>query len=235
MTNLKGNKADYFGRLPKPDNMTGKTVHDRVTQVLRIGIQENILPANLRLNQGKLAASLNVSVTPVREALRDLLSEGLVIMDPRKGAIVAGLTMSDFHQANLLMEALEKVWAQLVVEAITDEEIDEAERLQEQMRKDPSTYVLLNTEFHNVLTAAARSPRLASMLEVLRAFGARVLNTALTHVPERIAEGIFEHEAILTGLRKRSRKDVAAAVLAHARPTWRIFEEILQASEKKAE
>ena len=80
------------------DSVTGKTVQARVYQVLRDAIFDGTFPSQARIRQSEIAATLGVSVSPVREALRDLAAQGLVAFDPHRGATVASFEVADFEE-----------------------------------------------------------------------------------------------------------------------------------------
>lgn len=223
--------ADAYRLIPSPDKMPGRTVHERVREALRASVLDGTLAADSRLRQVEIADRLGVSVTPVREALRDLAADGLVKLDAHRGAIVASMSLEEFVEIRLLMEALEPVWAALVVRNITDEELERATRLQERMTLHPDEYLEINGEFHDLLTAAARAPRLLSMLGALRASSAAVVRRAVGHDPERVNHGIKEHWPLLDGLRARDPDAVSTAILDHLRPTWDLVERIMRESE----
>jgi DNA-binding GntR family transcriptional regulator len=221
--------------IPSPDRMQGKTVHERVREALRSSVLDGALPSNYRLRQTELAEYLGVSVTPVREALRDLAAEGLIRMDPHRGAVVADMSLEEFVEIRLLMEALERVWAQLVVRNITDDDLARADLLQQRLEANPDEYLTVNPAFHDLLTTAARAPRLAAMLAALRGSSEAVVRRAVGHKPTRVAEGIEEHVTLMAALHARDAEAVAEAILAHFRPTWDVVEGIMRAAEENPE
>ena len=117
----------------------------------------------LALIQADLATMLNVSTTPVREALRDLATEGLITLDRHRGGVVRELNWQEMEEIRLIRHQLEPLAVRLVVENITDEELAEAERLRARMAKerDLGNWVELNTQFHLVFhdSTGVQSPR----------------------------------------------------------------------------
>lgn len=220
--------GDALHQIPSPDRMPGRTVHERVREALRSSVVDGTLPSNFRLRQFDIAETLGVSVTPVREALRDLAAEGLVRMDAHRGAVVAQMSLDDFIEIRLLMESLERVWASLVVRRITDEELEQAAALQEEMAAHPDRYLEINPAFHDLLTDAARAPRLAAMLASLRGNSQAVVRRAIGHDPDRVPHAIEEHWELLEAVRARDADAAAAAMLDHFRPTWDLVEGIMR-------
>src|SRR3990172_11947171 len=86
---------------------TRQTAHEFVRGVLRRAILNGELASGSRLVQAELAAMLDVSTTPVREALRDLATEGLVQFDPHRGAIVSELSSEDVHAISAFRTVLD--------------------------------------------------------------------------------------------------------------------------------
>ena len=99
-----------------------------VFETLRDAIITQVLKPGERLMEIQLADEMGVSRTPVREAIRKLELEGLVVMVPRKGAYVAGVSMKDIHEVYEVRSALEMLAVTLAAERITEEELDALER-----------------------------------------------------------------------------------------------------------
>jgi DNA-binding GntR family transcriptional regulator len=223
-------------RIPSPDLMLGKTVHERVRESLRTAVIDGVLPPAFRLRQSDIASSLGVSVTPVREALRDLASEGLIRMDAHRGAVVRSIDLDEFIEIRLLLDTLWPVCVRLTVERITDAEVERMIDLQKRMEKRPSDYILLNAEFHDIMSLAARAPRIKAMLDSLRVGTDQILRTALgTVAPNRLHEGIEEHKAILDALVRRDADDLVTAIMVHQTPTWDAVEATIRSAQASAD
>ena len=100
-------------------------LRDVVFNTLRQGILTGELKPGERLMEIHLANKLGVSRTPIREAIRKLELEGLVIMIPRKGAEVADITEKSLRDVLEVRKALEELAVQLACEKITQEELEE--------------------------------------------------------------------------------------------------------------
>jgi DNA-binding GntR family transcriptional regulator len=213
------------------------TVHERVRETLRNEILSGALRPGEHLRQSALAAELQVSVSPVREALRDLAAEGFVRFDPRRGASVRMVDLAEFLEIRTLMETLEPLAARLAAERITADELDRMRALQERLElvRTPEEYTPLNTAFHDVLTDATRSPRLQAFVESLNGSSQLVVAAALDAVPHRVEQAVAEHRPMLAALAARDPEALTSAALAHRRPTWDAVEAIVrrQAAERK--
>ncbi len=145
---------------------------DIVCAMLRELIISGELSAAEPLRQRDLAARFGVSQTPVREALRRLESEGLVVNDPHKGATVAVSRQGIVQENSLIRAALEPLGARLAADAITEEQLEDLRRLNDEMTAladggDPGHYGELNRRFHFAIYESAASPMLLSMMRLL--------------------------------------------------------------------
>ena len=143
-----------------------QTAHATVTKRLRDAVLSGSIRPGTRLVQSELAKALGVSVTPVREALRDLAGEGLIDFDAFRGATVHIPTVDELHDIFDVRTHLIELSVRRGVSAITPEELAEARRLSVQMAKerDQFNWVELNRKFHQIIEGAARSPQLSLIL-----------------------------------------------------------------------
>ena len=109
-------------------------LRDVVFNTLRQAILRGELKPGERLMEIQLANKLGVSRTPIREAIRKLELEGLVLMIPRKGAEVAEITEKNMRDVLEVRKALEELAVQLACEKITAEEIEEMKKAAEEFR-----------------------------------------------------------------------------------------------------
>jgi DNA-binding GntR family transcriptional regulator len=106
---------------------------DEVAGRLRADIMTGVLRAGTFIRLDETAAQLGVSITPVREALRTLRGEGMVQLEPHRGHVVVPLSRGDVEDIFWLQTAIAKELAATAVERITDAEIDELERLNDEL------------------------------------------------------------------------------------------------------
>ena len=150
-----------------------KPLRELVFETLREAIASGRLKPGQRLMELQLAEDLGVSRTPVREAIRQLELEGLVVMVPRKGAYVAELSLRDMAEVFEMRAALDGLAAALAAERITEEEIDFLERclleISDAIAAKTSKPVLKQTPpSTSALYRASRNMRLAQTIANLR-------------------------------------------------------------------
>lgn len=172
---------------------------DMVTALLREEILAGELRGSSTLRQRDLAVRFGVSQTPVREALRRLESEGLVVSSAHRGALVAEACVGAVEENYQIRAALESLGARLAARAIGPDELDHLADLNVMMRAvgdDRAAYGRLNREFHFCIYQAADSPLLLSLMRLLwqsMPDGPQVLRSH--------AESARQHEALIEALR----------------------------------
>jgi DNA-binding GntR family transcriptional regulator len=186
-----------------PRDGSRRTAHELVRDTLRRAILRGTLPGGLRLVQAEIAAQLEVSTTPVREALRDLATEGLIRLDAHRGAIVRELDYSEVEEIYDLRKLLEPEALRRAAENITEEELEHAASLQAQMDgvTDAGVWADLNREFHATLVRAARAPRLINILQNLRDSAAPYVGLSLQASEEKRRLANDQHREILEAMR----------------------------------
>ena len=148
-------------------------LRDVVFNTLRQAIMRGQLKTGERLMEIQLANKLGVSRTPIREAIRKLELEGLVLMIPRKGAEVAQITEKNMQDVLEVRKALEELSVQLACERITPEQVEEMKMAAEDFRKvlksgDVTKIAEADVKFHDIIFAATNNQRLITLLNNLR-------------------------------------------------------------------
>lgn len=148
-------------------------LRDVVFQTLRQAILRGELKPGERLMEIHLARRLGVSRTPVREAIRKLELEGLVLMIPRKGAVVAEITVSDLEDVLEVRLALEELAVKHACRSITPEQIERVRALEEDFRAaldgdDVGESAQADMKFHDAIYEATGNSRLVQILNNLR-------------------------------------------------------------------
>lgn len=163
---------------------TYKPLREVVFETLREAIINGTLKPGERMMEIQLAEQLGVSRTPVREAIRKLELEGFVVMIPRKGAYVAGISLKDIADVFEVRAAMEALAAGLAAERITAEELEEMERLLVRIGEHIEAnrleeVVEMDTLFHEALYKASRNLKLEQILQNLREQIQRFRSTSL--------------------------------------------------------
>lgn len=185
-----------------------KPLRELVFESLREAIIQGRLKPGERLMEMQLADEMGVSRTPVREAIRKLELEGFVVMIPRKGAYVAGISVKDIVDIFEVRAALEALAAGLAAERITDEELEDLERILVQIsevsdRKDLNAIVETDTNFHELIYRACRNERLVQIITHLKEQIQRFRTTSLSQ-PGRSKDALGEHRAIVEAISERN-------------------------------
>ena len=189
--------------IPLP-GFTSKT--DMVAALIRQLIISGELPAGEQLRQRDLAQRFHVSQTPVREALRRLESEGLVVGDTHRGFTVVEPDDGPIEENFQVRAALESLGASLAARKIDAGGIEALRGLNDQMRElgdDDPRYADLNRDFHFTVYEHAGSPLLLSLMRLLWTSLRGGPRVSRTH-----AESARQHDAIIDAL---SAGDAAAA------------------------
>ena len=148
-------------------------LRDVVFNTLRQAILRGEMEPGERLMEIQLAQKLGVSRTPIREAIRKLELEGLVIMIPRKGAEVAHITEKDMKDVLEVRSTLEELVVELAIKNVTDEKIEElkcANKVFESaiVSKDAVNIVEADVKFHDILYSMTNNARLIQIINNLR-------------------------------------------------------------------
>lgn len=159
-------------RMLKPIDDGIKTVSGIAQERIREAILRGTLPPGTRIDQNQLAADLNTSLIPVREALKSLASEGLVQIIPRRGAFVADFSLNDLENLYEARMMFEGQVAAKAVPLLKDSEIEDLRALSVEMRSalaigNYDDFTRLNRRFHYIIYGAANNHHLTDMLSSL--------------------------------------------------------------------
>ncbi|CAN5612884.1 GntR family transcriptional regulator [soil metagenome] len=209
---------------------TARTAHREVADHLRSEIISGALAAGSRLVQADLAERLNVSITPVREALRELENQGLVDFDPFRGASVHAVSLAELEEVYALRRVLVPLAIRERVKTITDEELDQAEAVLRRMTlKSPdSQWVEDNRELHRILDGTSRQPNLRAFLRRLADVSALYVGISVSSDPERRRRARDDHRALLGAYRARQAEVAIAITISHLDDTAATASDALQ-------
>lgn len=194
-------------------------LRDVVFNTLRQAILRGELKPGERLMEIQLANKLGVSRTPIREAIRKLELEGLVLMIPRKGAEVAEITEKNMRDVLEVRKALEELAVQLACDKITKEEIEEMKKAAEDFKKilkskDITEIAEADVRFHDIIYMATDNQKLIQLLNNLREqmYRYRVEYLKDAAIYPRLIE---EHHRMYDALKEKDQKQAVAYVEKH--------------------
>ena len=192
-------------------------------------ISDGTYTPGYRLVLGQIAKALDVSVVPVREAIRLLESEGLVTFEHNVGAQVAMHDETEYLYTMQTLSLVEGAATALSAPHITPEDIARAHSINDQMVEclqhfDPHRFTALNLDFHSVLFENCPNPHILDLVH--RGWGRLTVlrDSTFSFVPGRARESVIEHEQILTLLVENARPlDIELAARAHRTRTLDAF------------
>lgn len=191
----------------------------RVYNALREDILNGVYKPGDSLIEVKIAKQLNVSRTPVREAIRQLELEGLVNSIPNRGVTVNGISIKDIKDIYEIRRVLEGMAAKWAVEKITDEEISRLQEVYElmefyTMKKDVNQISKLNTSFHEIIFNATKSNIIKHILKDFQFYVKWARHESLCS-PGRMEEALKEHHDILLAFIKRDKEEAERCLNIH--------------------
>lgn len=194
-------------------------LRDVVFNTLRQAILKGELEPGERLMEIQLADRLGVSRTPIREAIRKLELEGLVLMIPRKGAEVAKISEKSLRDVLEIRRSLDALAIELCIERMSEEDIQSLTDAQEVFRQsvensEPMTIAENDEHFHDVIYNSTNNQRLVQMLNNLRE---QMYRYRLEYIKDADKRQILvlEHDQILKAIKERNVAEAKIAIRAH--------------------
>ena len=186
--------------LPLSASQRGNLSEDLAAE-LRDHIVDGEIPAGERINEVHLAARLEVSRTPLREALKQLVSEGFLMVLPRRGFFVRGLHAEEFEHLYRIRAILDP--AALEAAGLPDtKQLDELEALNRELApvRDPNQAIALDDRWHHLLLSHCPNPIL---LDLITQFMRRTRRYEHAYMRQQahVRIAVEEHEKILDALR----------------------------------
>ncbi len=164
------------------------------------------MPPGSLIQESKLMEELNLGRTPIREALKQLEAERLVVVVPRRGIFVADVQITDLQQIYEIRVALEGLCARLAAERATAEQIAEMGSCCQQMAHrdgmNTQELILIDRNFHRLLAQAAHNKFLTNEIELFYNLALRLWYLALNKV-EPVDLDTDRHQAVLQAIRDR--------------------------------
>lgn len=196
-----------------------QVLHQEVATRLRQRLVEGQIPPGAKLNERELSESLQVSRTPLREAIRTLAAEGLVLLLPNRGAVAVQLSPEDVAHTFEVIAGLEALSGELAAQRITEPELAEIRALHFEMlaaftRRDLSAYYRLNALIHDAINAAARNPVLQRTYRTVNA-QLQALRFRSNFDERKWQRAVQEHEAMIEKLASRDAEGLRALMVQH--------------------
>ena len=194
-------------------------LHVQVAERLRILIDSGELPPGARLNEVELCGQLGVSRTPLREAIRALATEGLIELQPNRGATVSIVTVEDLTEILPIMAVLEGLGGRLAAFEMSDEKIAEVRHVHDRMlehyaRRELAEYFETNRLIHELISEGSGNQSLVDQINSLSAKVRRArFSTEMT--PESWAKAVSEHEAMINALEARDATALEKIIMNH--------------------
>lgn len=194
-------------------------LRDVVFNTLREAILQGELIPGERLMEKQLAERLGVSRTPIREAIRKLELEGLIIMVPRKGAEVAKITEKDIKDVLEVRAVLEALAVKLACEKMDEEGIEELEKLKDEFaeaarNKEVEVLIKKDVEFHDAIFNSTDNEKLIQIINNLREQIYRFRVKYIKKMDDYTAL-VMEHEEIVNGIKNKDKKLAKEIAIRH--------------------
>jgi DNA-binding GntR family transcriptional regulator len=192
---------------------------DVVTDALREAILDGMLTPAAWLREDELAEAFEVSRTPIREALRRLADEGLVVKTAHHGTVVASLSFEEVLALYVVRQNLDSLAARLAAIRCPPDLVEKLRRVGDHMRRDAergdaNALFLRNLEWHRTLREAAGNPYLTRFLNQVEYAVRRMPRTTFTK-PGRTEEVLAEHDAVLRAVEAHDPDAAEAAAREH--------------------
>ena len=199
--------------------ITPRVLHQHAAARLRQLIVEGLIAPGAKLNERELAEQLEVSRTPLREAIRMLAAEGLVELAPHRGAVAVQLAPQDIADTFEVIAGLEGQSGELAAARISEPELAEIRALHYEMlaahtRRDLPTYYRLNANIHDHINAAARNPVLTRTYCTVNA-RLQALRFRSNFDEGKWARAVREHERMVELLAARDGAGLRRLLVTH--------------------
>lgn len=213
-------------------------LHEHAANRLRQMLVEGRIAPGAKLNERELSEVLDVSRTPLREAIKMLAAEGLVELVPNRGAVALKLSEDDVRHTFEVMGGLEALSGELAAQRITDAELSEIRAMHFEMlaaytRRDLSNYYRLNAQIHRAINAAAKNPVLAATYDRVNA-RLQALRFRSNQDEEKWKSAMKEHEQMVDALARHDAAAMRAVLASHLKNKLDVVLEQLRAGPLQA-
>ena len=195
--------SDYGDKMKKTVDSTN--LRDQTYDIIKNMIILREIEPGKKINEEHIAREIQVSRTPIREALCRLENEGIVRIIPRRGAFVSDLTETNVKEILLIREVLEGLVTRLAVENMDQKTLEKLTKVLEKVRTIPETdrelihYTRSEVDFHALLLDASNNQMLKNMMEIINAH-LQIIRLRTVVIPERARKTVKEHQQILQAI-----------------------------------
>src|SRR5688572_11877033 len=213
------------------------SLHDEVAAQLRERIFAGELPPGTFLDEVRLAQEMNISRTPLREALKVLTAEGLVRHEPRRGCFVNEVTEQDLDEIFPVIGLLEGRCAYEAAQHASDADIETLQVLHDKLAKHAKArrineYYEANFAIHEAIIRLADNRWLATVIADLRKI-LRLARLQQLHAPGRLDQSLSEHLAVFAALKARDADGAEAAMRTHLQRQREALRELARAQRSR--
>jgi DNA-binding GntR family transcriptional regulator len=184
-----------------------QTLREKILETIRDAILKGSLIPGEKVAEPELAERFGISRTPIREAFRQLESEGYLTVIPRKGAVVTSLSERDVQEFYSIKSILEGYAAHMAAERLSERDLDRLEAINERLGQlaregDVKTFFRVHNEFHELFIRAAGNEKLLELINQLMMKFNRLRMASLS-LPGRMEISVQEHRKIIEAFRER--------------------------------
>jgi DNA-binding GntR family transcriptional regulator len=184
-----------------------QTLREKILETIRDAILKGTLKPGEKVAEPELAERFGISRTPIREAFRQLESEGYLTVIPRKGAVVAALSERDVQEFYAIKSILEGYAASLAARNLTDRELEKLDQVNQKLRQlaedgDVKAFYRVHNEFHEIFLKAAGNNKLYELIHQLGMKFNRLRMASLS-VAGRMEISVQEHDKLLEAFRRK--------------------------------
>jgi DNA-binding GntR family transcriptional regulator len=219
--------------MSRKTNLAQKTKKDLMVEILRDAILSGELQPGERLLQEELAERFNVSPTPVREAIQQLVAEGVLSHSPYKGVQVAEVRLEDVREVYLIRSVVEQLATRLAVPNLKISDVQRLHAIQTEIeaevkKEERGALLKLNHEFHMRIYEAADAPQL---YQIIRTLWLKSPWDTMFVVPNRANMVIEEHRRIIEAIDQGTADLAGQRMQEHIEQGTRMLTDYLEAGQ----
>lgn len=184
------------------------TLREKILETIRDDILTGVLKPGGKVPEPELAERFGISRTPIREAFRQLESEGYLTVIPRRGAVVVSFSAADIREFYAIKGILEGFAARHACERLTERELDRLKSVNDRLRTlaesgDVKQFFKIHNDFHEMFIRASGNDTLFDLIASLVKRFQRLRIASLSY-PGRMLRSVTEHDKIIEAFRSRS-------------------------------